>query len=127
MAARGVIPEMIKKGKGAIVNLASVAGITATSGGSAYTASKHGVIGLSKQLSVSYGQKGIKVNAICPGIIETPLSKPFLKSLEQRYKNCPAARVGQPEEIAKLALFLASDDSDFIHGTHVVIDGGLTV
>lgn len=124
LLAKAVLPHMIEKGKGNIINLTSIAGVVAGGGGAAYTSSKHGVIGLTKQLSADYGQKGIRVNAIAPGFIDTAMTEDVDKSLVE---NTPAKRTGKPEEIAKLALFLASDDSDFIHGETIKIDGGWTV
>lgn len=122
--AKAVIPHMVDKGKGNIINLASIAGFVAGGGGAAYTSSKHGIIGLTKQLSLDYGQKGIRVNAIAPGFIETAMTADVDSSL---VNDTPAKRAAKPEEVAKLALFLASDDSDFIHGETVKIDGGWTV
>jgi len=124
-----VLPQMIARGKGTIVNISSDAGLVAACGGAAYTSSKHGLIGYTKQLSSDYGQKGIKVNAIAPGAIMTNMTRKFFEHPDTMamVNACPAGRVGRPEDIAQLALFLASDDSDYIHGAIIPVDGGLTV
>lgn len=129
LMARAVIPGMLKQGGGAIVNTASIASLSAAGGGTAYTAAKHGVLGLTRQLTFDYGKHGIRVNAICPGATRTGLTMPeggndFLPDTDAEILRTPAQRWGEPEDIAKLAVFLASDDSDFIHGSAVVIDGG---
>lgn len=126
-----VLPQMIEQGKGTIINIASIGAFVAGGGGAAYTSAKHAVAGYTKQLSFDYGHKGIRANAIAPGAIETAMTKHFITegSAEglEAVKAVPAGRCGQPEEVAQLALFLVSDDSDFIHGTVVPIDGGWTV
>lgn len=126
-----VLPQMIEQGKGTIINIASIGAFVAGGGGAAYTSTKHAVADYTKQLSFDYGHKGIRANAIAPGAIETAMTKHFMTggSAEglDAVKAVPAGRVGQPEEVAQLALFLVSDDSDFIHGTVVPIDGGWTV
>lgn len=131
LCCKHALPHMIEKGKGIIINTSSIAGYVAGGGGAAYTASKHGVIGLTKQISFDYGSKGIRANAICPGAIKTRMTEEVFKDKDaavmESVLNVPAGRYGYPGEVAKLALFLASDDSDFIHGTTVVIDGGWIV
>lgn len=129
LMARAVIPTMLDQHKGIIVNTASIASFSAAGGGTAYTAAKHGVIGLTRQLTFDYGKKGIRVNAICPGATLTGLTNPdggsdTLPDSEPEIMRTPAQRWCQPVEIARLALYLASDDADFIHGTSMVIDGG---
>ena len=120
-----VLPKMIERGSGSIVNIASVAGLVAGKGGAGYTASKHGVIGLTKHLSSEYARYGIKINAICPGTIETPLVKDVLAGLSK--EAVPTRTFGQVEEVADLAVFLASDEAKFMSGTTVTIDGGFTI
>ena len=131
LCSKHALPYMIDKGKGVIINLASIAAHVAGGGGAAYTAAKHGVVGLTKQISFDYGKKGIRANAICPGAIKTRMTKEVFADEDapvmEAVRNVPAGRYGYPEEIAKLALFLASDDAEFIHGTDVVIDGGWIV
>lgn len=131
IASKKALPHMIKNGKGNIINVASMASFAAGRGGVAYTAAKHGLIGLTRQISFMHGAQGIRVNAICPGPIETPMIKPVLDMpqhpLNIKIKMSPAGRPGKSEEVAKLALFLASDDSSFIHGAAYQIDGGYTI
>lgn len=130
---RAVVPGMIARGKGAIINTASIAAFVAGGGGAAYTASKHGLLGLTKQLAFDYGKHGIRANAICPGAIHTGMTDHLLSAegrnphVDAAIAGTPAGRWGQPIEIAKLAVFLASDDADFIHGSAFTIDGGWTL
>lgn len=129
LTSRAVIPQMIAAGGGAIVNTASIAGIVGGGGGAAYTASKHGVIGLTKQISLEYAGQGIRANAVCPGVVETAMTKDLLvhDEIKTLLHGVPAGRHAQPEEIAKAALFLVSDDSSFMHGAALVVDGGWTI
>ena len=133
LGLRYVLPEMIKQGSGAIVNTASVAGLFGAPGMPAYVASKHGVLGLTKVASADVAAKGIRVNAVCPGPVETRM----MRSLEsQRNPNDPQAvhaayaagiptgRYATPEEIAGAVLYLCSDLSGDVTGTQIVIDGG---
>ncbi len=130
LVSRAFLPGMLERKAGTFVNLASMAGLVAQAGGLAYTVSKHGVIGLTRQVSADYGPQGIRANAICPGAIETDLSRSFLKDepeLLAVVESVPAGRQGRPEEIANLALYLASDESSFVVGAAMVIDGGWTI
>jgi NAD(P)-dependent dehydrogenase (short-subunit alcohol dehydrogenase family) len=135
--------EMVKRGYGKIINIASVAGLKAGAGGTAYTASKHAVVGLTRQLAWEYGPHGIRVNAICPGPVTTRLretsaevlgtvappmggglgaaSEEFIRQL------IPLGFKGSPEDVAKATMFLASSDSDYINGHTLVLDGGLSI
>lgn len=129
LMSRAVIPGMLANGGGSIINTASISSFSAAGGGSAYTAAKHGVLGLTRQLTYDYGRHGIRVNAICPGATLTGLTMPeggsdFLPDTEAEIQRIPAQRWCQPEEIAKLAAFLASEDAAYIHGAAMVIDGG---
>lgn len=127
------VPVMLERGRGAIVNTASIAGFVAGGGGAAYTTSKHGLIGLTRQLAFDYGRRGIRANAICPGAIATgmtvELRTPELgnEHVNAAIASTPAGRWGTPEEVAALALFLASDEASFIHGVPVLVDGGWTL
>jgi NAD(P)-dependent dehydrogenase (short-subunit alcohol dehydrogenase family) len=128
LMARAVIPDMLTRSAGVIINTASVSAFSAAGGGTAYTASKHGVLGLTRQLTFDYGKHGIRVNAICPGatltgmtIAENGESTPDVAAELER---TPAGRWCDPREIARLAVYLAGDDAGFIHGSAVVIDGG---
>jgi NAD(P)-dependent dehydrogenase (short-subunit alcohol dehydrogenase family) len=124
---------MIKQGKGgSIICTASVAGIGANAGPVSYSASKAGVMSLVKTTAHELRGTGVRVNAICPGLIETGMTKPVFNYAKERgseYKLgqfTPLERAGQPEEIAHAALFLASDDASYVHGHALVVDGGLT-
>lgn len=130
LVSRAFLPTMLAQSSGTFVNIASMAGVVAQAGGLAYTVSKHGVIGLTKQVSADYGKYGIRANAICPGSIDTEMSRAFLKDspdVRALVENVPAGRQGRPEEIAELAAYLASEGSAFIHGASVMIDGGWTI
>jgi NAD(P)-dependent dehydrogenase (short-subunit alcohol dehydrogenase family) len=124
------IPEMIKAGGGSIINIASfVAILGCTVPQDAYTASKGGMISLTKSLAVQYARQGIRANAICPGPIETPLLRTLWTSEEERNKRLnriPAGRFGTPEDIVYLALYLASDEASWTTGAVMVVDGGIT-
>ena len=130
LMTKAALPSMLNGG-GVVVNMASIAGFVARGGGIAYTSAKHGVIGFTKQMAADYGLQGIRVNAICPGAVETAMTKAILEAgdaaVMQTINSVPAGRHAQPEEIANLALFLASDESSFVHGAAYVIDGGWTV
>ena len=127
-AARVMIPNK----KGSIVCTASVAGIRSGAGGGPYSASKAGVINLTTTAANYLTGTGVRVNAICPGIIETGMTKPIFDYAEQRGTKDrigqlnPLKRYGHPEEIAAMALFLASDDASYVNGQHIAVDGGLT-
>ncbi|MET4639319.1 glucose 1-dehydrogenase [Mycetocola sp. 2940] len=123
------IPEILKAGaaEGAIVNMASIHGTVAAIGSSAYTATKHAVVGLTKNAAAEYGAQGLRINAVGPGYIETPLLKTaaaeILNGLEAKH---PLGRLGQPEEIANVTTFLLSDKASFMTGSYVLVDGGYT-
>lgn len=127
------VPHLIKSGGGAIINTASVAGLKAFTGKAAYTASKAGVIAMTQVAGMQYGRHKIRVNCICPGIIYTGMSRQvhreqFGKELDPGIKGRISAlsRIGMPEDIARVALFLASDDAAFVTGAPFVVDGGFT-
>jgi NAD(P)-dependent dehydrogenase (short-subunit alcohol dehydrogenase family) len=111
----------------AVVGIASIHGIVANPMNPAYTASKAGVLGLTRSLAIRFAQEGIRVNAICPGFIETPML-PDIGDLYERFASAsPMHRLGKPSEIGKTARFLLSTDASFITGTQVVVDGGCTI
>lgn len=125
------IPALLRAGGGSIVNIASfVALVGCTVPQDAYTASKGGVIALTKSLAVQFGPKGVRTNAICPGPIETPLLTSWLLSnpdaKQVRLARIPMGRFGRPEDIVYLALYLASDESSWTNGAVLVADGGIT-
>ena len=121
---------MVQQRHGAIVNTASVAGIRGSEGLSAYNAAKHGVVGLTRNAALEFAPSGVRVNCICPGVIDTPLvARAFGSSEEMRetmHRFHPLGRMGRPEEIARCVLFLASDDASFVTGHALVVDGGLS-
>lgn len=120
-----VLPKMIEQSSGAIINIASIAGLVAQMGGASYTASKHAVIGYTKHLAAVYAKHGIKINAICPGTIRTPMTA---KMLETRPTDkIPLDRFGEATEVAELSIFLASDEARFMNGSCITIDGGYTI
>lgn len=124
------IPEMLKVGGGVIVNNASIAGLVGFGGLPAYVASKHGVVGLTKNAALDFAKQNIRVNAVCPGVIHTPMIDRFsggdTKVLEQFAAAEPIGRLGQPEEIAETVIFLCSDAASFITGQAIAVDGGWT-
>jgi meso-butanediol dehydrogenase/(S,S)-butanediol dehydrogenase/diacetyl reductase len=127
------LPQMVKQGGGVIVNTASISGLFGDYGLGAYNAAKAGVINLTRTAAIEYARKNIRVNAVCPGGIATPPVLNALKAapdpeaaLSEAAEHHPMGRLGKPEEIAKVVLFLASDDSSLMTGSIVVADGGAT-
>ncbi|MGE7020692.1 3-oxoacyl-ACP reductase [Solibacillus cecembensis] len=123
-----ILPHMLKRKSGIIINMASIAGLVAGGGGAAYTASKHAIVGYTKQLHADYCRDGIRVNAIAPGAIQTPMNKADFEGNGEMAKwvanETPAGRWAQPSEVANLTLFLASQAADYIHGAVIPLDGG---
>jgi NAD(P)-dependent dehydrogenase (short-subunit alcohol dehydrogenase family) len=130
LGCRAAVPAMLDSGGGSIINVASfVALVGAATAQMAYTASKGGVLAMTRELAVEYARKGIRANSICPGPIETPLLAELLSDPARRQRrlvHIPMGRFGRPEEIARAALFLASDDASFVTGSALVVDGGIT-
>ncbi len=124
------IPQMLKQGSGAIVNTASTAGLVGYPRGSAYVASKHGVVGLTKTAALEYAKSGIRVNAVCPGAIDTPMMGRITDHRPQRAARMAAAepvgRMGQPAEIAEAVVWLCSEAASFVTGHAMAVDGGMT-
>ncbi len=122
------IPEMRKAGKGAIVNCSSIAGLVGFQASPAYTASKHGVVGLTKTTALENAKLGIRVNAVCPGVIRTPMIDRATgnnKEAEKQFEDAePMGRLGNPEEIADTVVYLCSDAASFITGHSIPVDGG---
>ena len=122
--------RMSAQGHGAIVNCSSLGGLVGQSGRASYHATKHGVIGLTKSAGVEYAARGIRVNAVCPGVVETPMFTDLLKrspqAMEAVKRDQPIERLGQPEEIAAAVLWLCSPASSFVVGAALPVDGGFT-
>lgn len=127
-ACRYEIEQMMKNGGGSIVNIASIHGTVAAPNSPAYTASKHGVVGLTKNIAAEYGEKNIRCNAVGPGYIETPLLTDHLNKdmMQAAADKSTMKRLGTPQEIAELVLFLSSDKSAFTTGSYIIADGGYT-
>lgn len=128
LCMKAEIPQMMKQGKGAIVNTASIAGLVGLSGTVAYVAAKHGVTGLTKAAAMEYAKSGIRVNAVCPGYIQTPLVQGIFDEIdgyrERVASRHPMDRLGEPEEIAQAVLWLSSDSASFVTGHNMAVDGG---
>jgi NAD(P)-dependent dehydrogenase (short-subunit alcohol dehydrogenase family) len=124
------IPAMIDSGGGSIINVASfVAWMGAATSQTAYTASKGAVVAMTREIAVEYARRGIRCNALCPGPIDTPLLAELLSDpdrRQRRFVHIPMGRLGQAEELVKAALFLASDDSSYMTGASLIVDGGIT-
>jgi len=128
LCMKNQIPQMLKQGRGTIVNCSSIAGLIGFPGIPAYVASKHGVIGLTKTAALEYAKQNIRVNAICPGVVQTPMIDRFVHGEAQVRKQLtekePLGRVGEPDEIAAAALWLCSESASFVTGHSLVVDGG---
>ena len=128
LCSKAVLPGMMAQRKGAIVNIASVNGLTGL-GEEPYSAAKAGVINLTRNMAIKYGQHNVRVNVICPGTIQTPIWAVRVAEDPQIFDKLarwyPLGRVGQPEDVAKAALYLASDDAAWVTGTTLNVDGGL--
>jgi len=130
LCSKFVLPHMLEKGRGKIINIASIAGLVGFGQSAAYAAAKGAVVNLTRQMASDYSAKGICVNAIAPGFIETDMTKDYLASEEFKkgiLAKTPIGRIGKPKDIASGALYLASDESDFVTGEMLVIDGGYTI
>jgi meso-butanediol dehydrogenase/(S,S)-butanediol dehydrogenase/diacetyl reductase len=129
LCSKEVLPHLLAQKSGAIVNISSVNGLTGM-GEEAYSAAKAGVINLTRNMAVKYGPQSVRVNCICPGTIRTPIWRPRLEKDPQAFERLskwyPLGRVGEPEDVANAALFLASEEAAWITGTTLLVDGGLT-
>ncbi len=131
LVAKHVLAPMLARRAGSIVNIASVEGLEAMTGSPAYNASKGGVVLMTKNLALDYAREGIRVNCVCPGVIDTPLTaglkQPQLAAIQDQLRKWHAMeRFGRPDEVAACVLFLASDDASFVTGSALVVDGGWT-
>jgi NAD(P)-dependent dehydrogenase (short-subunit alcohol dehydrogenase family) len=124
------IAQMLKQGHGTIVNTSSIWGLVGVAGSSAYVASKHAVAGLTRASALEYASSGIRINAVNPGSIRTPILDPLIEEIEGFEETLrslhPIGRIGQPEEVANAVLWLSSDESSFVVGQNIPIDGGYT-
>src|SRR4051812_35865171 len=129
LCSKEVLPGMIEQGRGVIINISSVNGLYGI-GEEPYSAAKAGMINLTQNMAVKYGPKGVRVNCICPGSIDTPIWGERVKQDPTIFQNLakwyPLRRIGQPEDVANASLFLASDDASWITGVIFPVDGGLT-
>jgi 2-keto-3-deoxy-L-fuconate dehydrogenase len=128
-----VLPGMIKAGKGSIINLGSIAGVTGMEDRLAYVVTKHAIVGLTRAMAMDHGTTGVRINAICPGRVQTPFVEARMKEYPDPVKfekqlSAPHAmkRMAQPAEIASMALYLAADESSFVTGSALLVDGGYT-
>lgn len=129
LICRAFLPDMVARGSGNIVNIASTAGLRGGRDRAAYCASKAGLVMFTRSLALDHGRDGIRVNCVCPGLIETPMadwitSRP--DALESWRKQVPARRIGQPEDIAQMVGFLASPAADYVQGAVLLVDGGVS-
>ena len=127
LVSRAVLPHMLERGSGAIINMGSVDGIAGDANMAAYNAAKAAVINLSRSMAIDFGPHGIRTNCICPGVIGTPVVLRMFGDDQRAAMEAatPLGRIGRPGDIAAVAVFLASDDAAFVNGTTIVADGGL--
>ena len=127
---RHQIPEMLKRGAGSIINVSSLAGLKGFAGSSGYAATKYGVVGITKAAALEYATQGIRVNAVCPAVVESEMAdRVFFTDRDEEFHteikaSHPMNRIGKPEEVANAILWMASDEASFITGTTLNIDGG---
>lgn len=127
LCSKRAIPEMLKKGKGKIINLASLAGVCADPFHAAYASSKAGVAALTRAMALEFARRGIRINCVSPGAVRTNIAIPS-DQLEVRNKmdGIPIGYIAEPEDVARVVIFLASDDSDYLVGENIMVDGGVS-
>jgi 3-oxoacyl-[acyl-carrier protein] reductase len=127
LCVRRSLAAMLKAKWGRVINVASAAALRGNAGQTAYSASKAGLIGMTRSLAREVGSRGITVNAVCPGFVETAMTAPQTEAIRQRYIDItPAGRIGNPEEIASVIAFLAGPEASYVNGAVIAVDGGLT-
>jgi NAD(P)-dependent dehydrogenase (short-subunit alcohol dehydrogenase family) len=126
---RACLPAMLEQGSGAVVNVASMAGITGLYDAHAYTAAKGALVNLSRSMAITYVKRGVRTNCVCPGFVDTPMIAPVVGAFDESAMAgvlCPMERPARPEEIANALLFLASEEASYCNGATLVVDGGST-
>ncbi len=130
LASKAVLPHMLKQEKGKIINIASIAGLFGFEKSAAYCAAKGAIVNLTREMALDYAHHGIFVNAIAPGVIESDMTKPFLSDKDAKkafLDKIPVGSIGTPEDIAYAAVYLGSDESNYVVGQTLVVDGGWTI
>ena len=129
LAINAVLPHMIERGSGSIVNVASMAGVTGLYDAHAYTAAKGAIVNLTRSMAITYAKNGVRTNTVCPGFIDTPMIAPVVGAFDDPTVAgtlVPMARPGRPEEIAHALIFFASDEASYCNGSTLLVDGGCT-
>jgi NAD(P)-dependent dehydrogenase (short-subunit alcohol dehydrogenase family) len=129
LAIHAVLPHMLERGTGSIVNTGSMAGVTGLYDAHAYTAAKGAIVNLTRSMAISYAKQGVRSNCVCPGFIDTPMFAPVVGAFDDptvAAALCPMGRPGRPEEIANANIFFASDESSYCNGSVLLVDGGCT-
>jgi NAD(P)-dependent dehydrogenase (short-subunit alcohol dehydrogenase family) len=130
LCCKHAMPHLVASGRGVIVNVASTSGLAGNTNQTAYVASKHGLVGLTRAIALDYGARGVRANAVCPGFIDTERSRGFSIAvrgrgwLERKLADIPLGRLGAPDDVASVVAFLVSDEAAFITGAVIPIDGG---
>ncbi|MDX2276894.1 MAG: glucose 1-dehydrogenase [Hyphomonadaceae bacterium] len=128
LGMRVILPRMVEAGGGSVVNIISTNGVRGMANSAAYTAAKHGALGLTRALALEYAPKGVRINAVCPGAMRTPmLQQTFGAQMEEFAAHVPLGRIADPHEIAEAVSFLASPRASFCVGATLLVDGGMTV